>query len=437
MSKKPQEFDMSKNNFGTKGWIFVIYSLMTFFMTTATGDSIKNIALRAQAGMFGWDYTSLISLTTVFGWLTIFLMFFFRKLLQKCSPKTVAMALGLIYAALCFVYPNINAQWQWIIVMCALTVIATALPQQVHAVIAANWFPRKKGLIIGWTTMGLPLGSGLGVAIYGALSGHVGMNGTYYIYGALMLVTVVICAIFVTDFPEQCGCFPDNDTSMTREDADRLLQEGIEMSKKSVWTPKVLLTTKEVWLIGVSCGIMLLFSGGFMSQMVPRMIAIGYADQAIMFMTIAALIGGVGSYVVGFIDSKIGPKKTCIVVHGVAIVACVLNSIPNTACVLISLVFIGTVLGGAANCLMSLTATMWGRYAFTNVHGILLPINQVVGSCGTVIVAQVAARWSYTGSNIIVGLLALVGILLILPVQEDSMHKKAAQLGEHANPEIV
>ena len=103
--------------------------------------------------------------------------------------------------------------------------------------------------------------------------------------------------------------------------------------------------------------------------------------------------------------------------------ACILNIIPSTVSVMISLIFIGIVLGGASNCLLSLCSTMWGRYAFTNVYGVVLPINQIVGSSGTILVAQMAARFSYTGANIIVGALALVGILLILPVKEDAMQK--------------
>lgn len=251
-----------------------------------------------------------------------------------------------------------------------------------------------------------------------------GMHGTYYIYAAIVALCVIVCAIFVKDYPEQCGCFPDNDKSMTREEADRMLAEGREAAKKSIWTNKRLLRTKEVWLIGISCGIMLLFAGGFMSQMIPRLLALGYDRmKAVMMMTVAALCGGVGSYLVGFVDTKIGPRKTIILVHTIAIIACILNIIPSTVSVMISLIFIGIVLGGASNCLLSLCSTMWGRYAFTNVYGVVLPMNQIVGSSGTILVAQMAARFSYTGAYIIVGALALVGILLILPVKEDAMQK--------------
>ena len=438
MSKQPQEFNASKSNFGTRGWIFVLYSLLVFFIVTAAGDSIKNLSLPELCEAYGWNYTNLVSLTSVFGWITIIFMAFFGQLLRKVSPTKGAIVLGIIETVCIFIYPNVTAVWQFVICFFLICVIGSVWPQQFNAIITSNWFPRKKGLVIGWTTIGLPVGSGLGVLCYNTISSHVGMAGTYYIYGAIMAVAVLVCIIFVRDYPEQCGCFPDNDTSMTRAEADRILAEGIAMSKKSMWTNGRLLRTKEVWLLGISCGIMLLFAGGFMGQMVPRLLAAGYEQmQAVMMMTVAALIGGVGSYVVGFIDTKVGPKKTIILVHTIAIIACILNVIPNTICVTISLVFIGVVLGGAANCLLSMVSTMWGRYAFTNAYGVLLPINQVVGSSGTILVAQMAARFSYNGAYIIVGCLAVVGILLILPVKENSIRNYEIAAGEHAPDEVV
>ncbi len=427
----------SKSNFGTRGWIFVLYSLFTFFIITATNDSITNMSLPTLCEQNGWNYTTLASLKSVFGWVTIIFIVIFGQMLRKVSAKWGAVILGLIFVTCTFLYAHTSNYGLFLVIYFLLGIIGTIWPQQFNAIITSNWFPRKKGLVIGWTTMGLPLGSGLGVMMYMMISGKLGMDGTYYLYGAVALVMVLICIFLVKDFPEQCGCFPDNDKNMTREEADRILQEGIEASKKSIWTNSRLIRTKEVWLIGLSCGIMLLFSGGFMGQMIPRLLSLGYPQQrAVMMMTVAALFGGVGSYVVGFIDSKVGPKKTIVFVHSIAVIACILNIIPNLVCVMISLVFIGIVLGGAANCLLSLVGTMWGRYAFTNAYGVLLPINQLVGASGMILVAQMAARFSYNGAYMIVGCVAIIGILLIMPVKEDAIRKIEEKEGERASGNV-
>ena len=37
----------SNGNFGKHGWIFIIYGMLTFFITTAVSDSINNLSLPA------------------------------------------------------------------------------------------------------------------------------------------------------------------------------------------------------------------------------------------------------------------------------------------------------------------------------------------------------------------------------------------------------
>lgn len=414
----------NSKGFGKHGWIFIIYGMLTFFITTAVSDSINNLSLPAFCEQYGWDYANLLSLRSVYGWLTIIFMAVFGKLLHKRSAKKGAVILGVIYTVCLFIYPHITTSVQFMVIFFLIAVISTVWPQQFNGIITSNWFPRKKGAVVGWTTVGLPIGSGLGIVLYSALSTNLGMSGTHYVYAAITLVCVMICMFFVSDYPEQMGCYPDNDQNMTREEAEKILAEALEERKNSIWTNGKLLKTKEIWLVSISCGIMALFATGVMAQMMPRLLGLGYPQtMAIAMMTVAALFGGVGSVVVGMIDSHVGPKKTIIFVHIIAVVACMLNLIPNIVCVIISLIFIGLVLGGASNCLLSMISTMWGRYNFADAYGVALPINTVVGTSGVIIIAQVAARFSYNGAYILVGAISIIGVLLILGVRENSIKK--------------
>lgn len=418
-SKKEKK---SNGQFGKRGWLFIIYGMLTFFITTAVSDSINNLSLPAFCEQYGWNYANLLSLRSIYGWLTIIIMAVFGQILKKASAKKGALILGAIFAICLVIYPHITSSVQFMIVFFFIAVIATIWPQQFNGVITSNWFPRKKGMVIGWTTVGLPIGSGLGIVLYSVLSGNFGMAGTHYVYAAITIICVILCAVFISDYPEKVGYFPDNDKTMTREDAERALQEGLEHTKNSIWTNGRLLKTKEVWLTAISCGIMALFATGVMSQMIPRLLDLGYPQQtAIIMMTVAALFGGAGSVIVGIIDSHVGPKKTIVIVHCIAIIACILNLIPSIVCVMISLIFTGLVLGGASNCLLSCFSTMWGRYNFPNAYGVALPINTFVGTSGVLVIAQSAARFSYTGAYIVVAVLSVIGILLIMPVRESSI----------------
>ena len=428
----------SRSNFGVRGWIFVIYSFLTLFFTTATGDSISNLALPALCEKYGWVYENMVSWKSVFGWMNVIVMAALGQVMKKFSPKIGATCMAAIYTICVFLIPNTSTKALFIILYGIMCIGALVWGEQLNGIITSNWFPRKKGLVIGWTTAGFPLGSGLGVMLYNIISqGGQHMNRVFYVYGGVLVLLTLTVAFVLTSFPEECGCFPDNDRSMTREQADAILAEGLEASKNSIWTSKKMLSTKWTWLIGISNGFALFFAGT-MSVMIPRLMAAGYSmQQAIPMMTITAILGGVGSYIMGVIDTKIGPKRTIMLMHILAICAGLLGMIPGKGIhIYICMVFSGMVLGASANMLLSLISTMWGRYSFVNAYAILLPINQFIGSCGTITIAQIAARYSYNGAYAAVSVVALIGLLLIIPVKEDAI-KKIEQAEGYVRPEAM
>ena len=73
------------------------------------------------------------------------------------------------------------------------------------------------------------------------------------------------------------------------------------------WPPR------SVWLAAITTGFFQICSVGVMSQLVIRNTQLGFSQQAAMnVMTILALGGVVGSWLVGVIDDAIGTKKTMV-----------------------------------------------------------------------------------------------------------------------------
>jgi sugar phosphate permease len=424
MDKKQREFSMTRSNFGKRGWLLVIYGLLVFFVGTLAKDSYLNLASGILAGKYGWDQNYLIGMSSYFGWATVILMIFVGQLMHKVSPRKLAAIFGLVSAVAIMLFGTVNAIWQYAVLLGIITVLNVIWPQQVNNTIVANWFPRKKGLVMGWVTIGLPLGSGLGTLLFFTFSGKIGMENTYFAYGAFALV-VVICGIFLLrDYPEECGCFPDNDASMTPEMAKEFLEKGKKEFMSSCWTAKRMLSIKETYLIGISNGMMLLFASGFMSCMVPRLLSLGYeSSTAVMMMMFAAILACFGSVICGLIDQKVGPRKAILITHCICIVSCILNIIPSIVTVIISLAGIGMVLGGAANYLVSIVSSYWGRYHFGRAYKVLLPINQLVGSSGALLVTSIASAYNFNVSYAVVAFLAVIGILLILPVKDNKIQE--------------
>lgn len=157
---------MSKNstpkkgssNFGKKGWMIIIISVLYFYLSTAVtsdGANMINAVLQAKFGL-----TSLSPLTlgqTLGGWLTVLTIPVFTAISMKNGAKSVIIT-SLVIFAVC-TYFIFNAQ-SVIVYQIAVTVAcATLIGFSMVGVgqIGANWFPTKKGLFMGYATFGIAI----------------------------------------------------------------------------------------------------------------------------------------------------------------------------------------------------------------------------------------------------------------------------------------
>jgi MFS family permease len=237
--------------------------------------------------------------------------------------------------------------------------------------------------------------------------------------------------IVVRDYPEEKGAFPDNNPYFDRAGAEAELKAGLEYMKSSPWTTNKLLHTPTVWKMAISLGVMELLSLGIMTNFMPRMTQIGYQQmEVIPMLSIAGLVACVGSVLCGLLDAKVGPKKAIIITYIIAIVSIVLNITAGkimeagnkglaTGLFYLSLPFLAIMLGGAANYLVSLTNTIWGRYDFPAAYRLLKPMVAVVGAIGITICGGVGnSAAGYGVAYAILGALAIIGLIIIFTVDD-------------------
>ena len=300
----------AKLNFGTLGWILVVYCLLSFFFTSLLSSTL-NLTSGLFSEMRGWDYAWLMSLVTIGGWVGVVALWvaglFMGTGKLKIRPLIVICTVICGIAVIIWGYTNSIAVYSIMFIIYQVCYVLWA--QLANNTLCSNWFPRKKGVLVGITTFGFPIGAGPGIAIFAALMGSMGIAKVFLLIGIIVMVIGIIGALVFTEFPEQRKRFPDNDKSMTREQADAELKEGLEMVKNSPWTTKRMLTTKETWFISLSNAIMLMFASGSILQVVPRLTAIGFtSDAATGMLTVAALVAVPGSFLCGLLDQKAGTK---------------------------------------------------------------------------------------------------------------------------------
>ena len=167
--------------------------------------------------------------------------------------------------------------------------------------LVAKWFPKKKGIVMGYTTMGHNLASAFYVPLISTTVGAWGLAQGVMIPAIGVMILGGIGAVFIRNDPRDKGQYPD-DVNKRQYEEEYFTGDS---DADGGWTTAKLLKTKELWLAAGTTGIYQLVTVGIMTQLVVRNMSFGFTQaQAVSIMTVLACIGVAGSWGFGVIDQK-------------------------------------------------------------------------------------------------------------------------------------
>jgi sugar phosphate permease len=296
-----------------------------------------------------------------------------------------------------------------------INVFATgALNSAVPNTLVTMWFPRKKGMAFGWATMGMPICTAIFPQIMHLLFGKVGVSPAFLVWGIVIVIFGILSIFWVKNSPEDVGCTPDNEP-MSKEQIEANLKA--EKSHVSQWTVGKLLKNKNVWMIGLGNGLHWLVTVGIVVQLVPRIVMAGYSTNfGLNMLTLAAVIGIAGSYFWGWLDQKTTTRLASII-YGVFYIAALIFLIfmeNSFGFVMIATVLAGIGIGGVANLLPSLIATVFSRYDFVVACRVILPINVFIRSFAFAIMGFALTRFgNYTFAYVLFIVFCVIGCVFV------------------------
>ena len=306
MSDNKKNVDLNKvsYNFGTKGWTVIGFEIvMLFFMTGITVDGLNTI-VPMMAEYHGWNPDVLLSISTPASIIALFACVLWAAFIEKAGLKKTTIITMVLAGISMIAYGNsVNIAMYAVSLVCIVTFI-NAFACNCGFAICANWFPTKKGIVMGITTIGMNLASALINWILSGLSGQFQISGAISILGGVVILLAILLGIFVKATPEEAGCYPDNDPEIAA--IIKAEEEGVKEMEKVSYAGA--LKNKYVWIFGLGAGFFGLATVGIMSQLVSYfMAARGYElTGALSMLTIAAVIGMIGSWAWGIVDQKLG-----------------------------------------------------------------------------------------------------------------------------------
>lgn len=415
MSNQTTTVKASKSNFGSKGWFVIIFSFLCILLQSSLINDSLNVVIEPFAQTRGWSTNSLYAFSSICSAISVLGAAFWGFVTNKTNIR-FAWGISLaITAVACFFWGSAQSSTIYFVCLAVSTVCGMAFCYIANMNVISNWFPKKKGIAMGWVTIGFPLSASITTPLMSGILESGGLERVYTTYAIVAAIFAVIAFIFVRDYPEQAGCYPDNDKSYSKDEADKALAEGLAYMKSSPWKPGKLFKTVTVWKMAISLGVLELLSLGIMTNFMPRFLQAGYEKSEITVMlAVAGILACFGSYACGRLDAHFGSKKAILITQVIAIAAIILNLIPTRATQYASLPFLAMMLGGASNYLVSLANTIWGRYDFPMAYKVLKPMVALVGACGVAITGIIGQSFSYTIAYGVLGVLAVIALVIMM-----------------------
>ncbi len=412
-------------NLGVKGYIVVILAFFSCYVYSAMTSDSLNVTRNIFIGQ-GMNAGVIYAMSTIAVPCGIIVSILLGRMIHKQSVRFWWGVSMIISAVFSFLTGQMHSTAG--VVVCYVIVYAFALSSAVLLAgeIIGHWFPTKRGVAMGLLTAGYPLSAATTSTIAGKFAGTVGYSVYYMMIAVIALIVGIIILVFVRDFPEELGGYPDNNPAFDKEAAAKEHQAALEYLKTSKWTRLKCLKTPRIWNIWIAVGVTGFMSMGIMSNFVTKFMTMGYELNTVLGMLgIAGVLAIPGSIFVGWLDVKIGTKKTGILVSVLALIAVLCILTKSTTLHYVALPILAVMLGGSSNLMVACTSVIWGRYDFKNAFSVIQPLNSVMLGVGiTVVSACNGVDPTCTVAYVVMAIMAVIGliamcVLKLEPIDQD------------------
>ena len=428
--------------FGFRGWMLIIYQAIAYI----TFQCFTQYPLNILADFYGGSQkvANIYSICAVVG---IFVQIILAGVVAKMKKiKLFGTILGAVTLILAFLVMTLPAGTGWDVSYAIINVVSVLYATFALGILVGQWFPTKKGIVMGIATLAFPIANGLLGPFASAVfaKGFPDIKGAFLPFFIVSVIGWIIGIVFIKDYPEECGAFRDNDRNMTPEVAKAIMEQEIENKRTSVWTYLHTLKCKEFWFGTICVALLLSCSIGLMSQ--SNAIITAYPE--LNYTTVMALVmifGCIGSFVLGILDQKLGTRKAMIISTCLMIIGGILGLINNATALMIAMIFVAMFMGASSNFGVSHAAQYWRREDFSRIFTLSSPIGSAISSASPALIAALLfGATGYKGHSgaftfvLIAGIVALVVMLLHKPSHIKEMDDKyRAAAGKPLDDELV
>ena len=395
--------------FGARGWILMIYQFLAYIAFVCFTNWPMNALGSYYDPVNGTQ--GVAKIYTIAAVLGVVIQVIASPFIGKIkSIYRLSIVMGIISIVASFGVMMCTPGTLWNIsyfVACLFVIIWSTF---IIGILIGQWFPRRKGTVMGLVTCAFPVGNALmGIFLGEAIGMSMGMAAqgapmeamvaaiapiarkAYMPFFILVVVGVVLAILLLKDFPEMVGAYRDNDKSMTPEMAAAMTKFEVENRRTSVWTLGKTLACPDFWLIAIPAGFMLMGSVGMMTQTTNIFTSVGIDATSAKFdmvLMINSIIAIFGSWLLGVVDTKIGCRKSMIIAVITMIISGVIGATGTQIGVIAGMWMLGIFMGASSNYTVSGSVQYWRIEDFPTVFGKVNPLANLMNNMAPVVIAS-------------------------------------------------
>ena len=368
--------------YGPKQIHIMIYTAIVFLIGTSIIGGNNNTVFPMFSQIRGWDVNILNIVSGIACILKGIGILIFAGAVRRFGPKKLAGVTLLISAALLVVFGFTTSLPVYLIVILVLGLLGGAYEKNGGMQLTANWWPTKKGIVLGFTTMGIILMNILYVPQMPNLLGSLGLGGGMCVIAAIVAIVGIWSLVGIKDTPEQAGEYPDGDPTYAVNGAEI---EKLMREYKSPFTFGKLAKDRTTWFIAFGAGLAFMAVMSYIASAIPTMLSYGYDyNMATTIFAVGGVCGIIGSFLFGLIDQKLGTKKAFIIYFICIIIGfiCVLLMPQGAIFCWLAGIIVFAAQGALCNLLPSYVATKYGRWDYTAAYRVIGTIFEIFAGIG-------------------------------------------------------
>lgn len=371
--------------YGPKQLGMIIFTGILMLVSACFVGGATNTVLPAIAEAHGWNAQFLNIWSGIACIIDGVGILVWARLARKNAKLLAAIALFATGGLMC-IFGFTDNLVVLIIVMLLLGFASSAYCSTCAFVLTANWWPTKKGIVLGWSTMGIVLMSVVYAPYIPSAYAAFGIGWTNVGLGAIAVIIGIISLIFIKDTPEAAGTTPDGLVGVDLEKAKNITAELA--AYKSPYTLKKMISSPNNWIVSLSVGIPLMVAMTYIATTIPALLSFGYSYmQAAAVFSVGGIVALFGSWALGMVDQKIGTKKALIIMlilMLIAVISCLFMD-KNFTFAWISGVVLFCASGASRNLSPSYVATIYGRWDYPAAYQMIGTIAGLFCGAGVMI----------------------------------------------------